>query len=355
GHGTAEHRGWVFAELCRQQGIEVVALQPRGGPSTPLLMGALVDGQLYLFDPALGLPLPGAEGGVASLAAIAEQPDLLRQLDLPGGPAYPLTAEQLADVEALVIASPLQLARRSARLERALEGEEFVKLAADASAIAERATALPHVAAASLWTRPFQAVVDEFTARPSVRRLATAEFEPFAQRPLLWKARILHFQGNKQVRADQRSDPLAEPRLGHNMAVQLYQDRTVRPPDSLLAPLEQAKQAVYQRAKAASSYWVALLSYDLGRHDIAASWLRERTLDREPRGTWAPGARYNLARTYEAQGRLADAITLLRSDPRDAPQRTGNLIRAQQLEARLKQASQDDADGAADSPSVSDG
>ena len=166
------------------------------------------------------------------------------------------------------------------------------------------------------------------------RALAVAEFAPFAERPLLWKARVLHFQGHKDIRVAERGDALAMPREGHDDALRFYQSPTVRPSDITIAKEEPAKQEVNRLAKADASYWLGLLSYDRGNYSIAASWLGDRTLDRDPKGKWANGARYNLARAYEADGKLEESIKLLESDPEDAPQRHGNLVRAKRLKAK---------------------
>ena len=80
GKGTAEDRAWVFAELLRQGGIDAVILRPHSradsaaGPDATAksagraseacrrwLVGALVDKQVYLFDPTLGWPIPTRE------------------------------------------------------------------------------------------------------------------------------------------------------------------------------------------------------------------------------------------------------------------------------------------------------
>ncbi|RIK79716.1 MAG: hypothetical protein DCC67_10125 [Planctomycetota bacterium] len=333
GHGSADHRAWVFLELCRQQGIDAVLLQPQAAADAPppLLVGVLAADELLLFDPKLGLPLPGPDGGPASLAEAAADDALLRQLDLEGQP-YPLRAAQLQEVEPLAVASPLQLARRSRLIEQALEGEEFVKLAVDLRPLAERLAKHPQVQPLKLWPGAFQAIADEHSIGIDARRRAASQFAPFAERPLLWKARVLHFQGNKGVRAEERNDPLAEPREGHVEALKLYQAREVRPSDDALDKLELEKRMTYAAGKAAASYWLGLLSYDRGKYDIAASWLGDRTLDRASQGRWAHGARYNLARAYEALGNFEEAVKLLRSDPADAPQRHGNLVRARRLE-----------------------
>jgi tetratricopeptide (TPR) repeat protein len=259
---------------------------------------------------------------------------------------YPLKSAQLAKVAALIVASPLQLARRSAALEGALEGEEFVRLAADPAGLSERLKEHPQIDSVALWAQPYQAIADEFSL-PNVkgkrfRRQAVAEFAPFAERPILWKARVLHFQGDKGKRAAERNDPLAAERQGHGDAPALYQNPNVRPSDEKLEAEDPTKRVVYAAAKAASSYWLGLLIYDVGDYEVAARWLGDRTLDRDPKGKWADGARYNLARTYEALGQYDDAIKTLESDPETAPQRYGNLVRAKQLAAR--QAAEADAD-----------
>jgi tetratricopeptide (TPR) repeat protein len=354
GHGTAEHRAWTFIELCRQQGIDAVVLEPKPGAHgepAPLLVGALIDEELYLFDPALGLPLPGEKQAVGTLAELAGSDALLRSFDV-AGMVYPLTAAQLDGATARIAASPLELSRRSVELEEKLEGEDFVKLAVDADELAERVGKLPHIAKAALWTAPFQAIADEFAMpleprnpKRQFRPLAAEEIRPFAFQPLLWKARVLHFQGNKGKRAAERDDPLAEQRIGHQDAMRAYQDGTVRPTDAALAQLEPEERAMRSAAKAAASYWVGLLSYDRGNYQVAADWIGERSLDRNPQGKWAPGARYNLARSYEKLGRIDDAIKLLESDPHDAPQRQGNLIRAQQLRAQAAESAGEAAAG----------
>jgi hypothetical protein len=335
GHGSAAHRAWVFVELLRQQNIAAALIRPlEADPATaPLLVGVFIGDDLQLYDPQLGLPLRSKDGGVATLAEVAADDSLLRQFDLDGEYAYGATAEQMAGVDALIVASPLQLSRRAAELEGSLEGENFVRLSADVQALADRLAKLPQVKQTNLWMQPFQAYVDEQTIGPESRVLAVDEFAPLAERPLLWQGRVLHLQGNKGVRADERNDPLAEPRDGHQQALVLYQDKNVRLSNRDLNKLEPAKRPIYSASKAAAAYWLGLLSYDRGNYDTALGWLDDRTLDQNRSSRWADGARYNLARTQEALGDNEAAIKTLESDPKDAPQRHGNLLRANQLAA----------------------
>jgi tetratricopeptide (TPR) repeat protein len=335
GHGSAAHRAWVFVELLRQQNIAAALIRPIDADpaKSPLLVGVFIGDDVQLYDPQLGLPLRNKEGGVATLAEVAADDSLLRQFDVDGEYAYGATAEQIAGVEALVVASPLQLSRRGAELEGSLEGENFVKLSADVQALVDRLAKLPQVKQTNLWMQPFQAYVDEQTIGPESRVLAVDEFAPLAERPLLWQGRVLHLQGNKGVRADERNDPLAEARDGHQQALVLYQDKNVRLSNRELNKLEPAKRPIYSASKAVAGYWLGLLSYDRGNYDVALGWLEDRTLDQNRSSRWANGARYNLARTQEALGDKEAAIKTLQSDPKDAPQRHGNLLRAKQIAA----------------------
>jgi hypothetical protein len=337
GHGTLAHRAWVFVELCRQQQIDVALLRPVGvdPAQAPLLIAVVIDDSLQLFDAKLGLPIRGKADGPATLADLAEDDSLLRHLDVESEYEYPATADQLKQVEAFIVASPLQLSRRSELLEDALEGEDFVKLAVDTKPLVERLKKHAQVKSVQLWPQPFQALGDEWSM-PQIeddptsqhRRRAAEEFAPFAERPILWKARLLHFQGNKDIRAEERNDPLAEARQGHDDAAKLYLDPSVRPSNKTLAKLEPAKQRVYSAAKAAASYWLGLLSYERGNFENALYWFDDRTLEVAADGRWADGARYNLARTHEAMGNFEEAAKVLESDPKDSPQRHGNLLRS---------------------------
>ena len=345
GHGTAEQRAWVFAELCRHQQLDVVMLGLSDAEDTDdksasqwWLPALLSEGQLYLFDSQLGLPLAGKEPGeVATLADLNEDPALLENMNLDSEETYPVSAEDLTRVEAWLVASPLQLSRRVALLQQALEGDDFVFLSVDHRPIAKELADNAQISAVRLWPEPWEAILEESALKPADRLAAAQRFLVFAQRPRLWKARVLHFQGTKEVPLEDRDDPLAQPDYGHQEAAKLYHDPRIRPSESKLKQLDPTRQLVYRRAKGDASYWLGLLSYDRGKYEVAADWLEKRTLKATPEGPWTAGARYNLARTYEAMGKIDEAIELLEAD--GTPQRYGNLLRARRLRQQLEETS----------------
>jgi hypothetical protein len=97
---------------------------------------------LYLFDPRLGLAVPGPGGkGVATLAQ-ARQGDVLRQLDASGGPAYDVTAEQAKAANIQLFYPISALAPRQRYLQdQVLPPVVEVRLAADLRGDLERVKA----------------------------------------------------------------------------------------------------------------------------------------------------------------------------------------------------------------------
>ena len=351
GHGSAEHRGWVFVELCRQRGIPAVMVSfapSADAEPARILPASLVGDDLLLFDPEYGLPLPGADGP-ATLTEVQSHPELLRKFDLPDAP-YPLNAENTKYATVQIVATPLQLSRRAWLLEDALEGTQIVTLAADVDALQQRLAKLPGVDAVTLWPGAFDGLASSNTTTPKTRTAEVMQFTPLAQLPELWQARTLHFQGFKDVPRELRDDTLAEPKDGHRDAVGLYQHKRVRASDALLQVLDPAKQQVYGASKQAASYWLGLLSYDRGNLTAANNWLNQRSFAAYPDGIWLEGGRYNFARTLH---RLADgdpestiaAIELLQSTPRAAPSWAGNQVLARQWAAALQGDSAEDGPG----------
>jgi tetratricopeptide (TPR) repeat protein len=348
GHGSAAHRAWVFAELCRQQQIDVVILTLGVVSANKWWAAVNVDGQLYLFDLRLGLPITSDQEKVATLDEVTANPELLRAFDLDGANPYWIAADDLNNLKAAIVASSLQLSRRAAALQAVLQGEDFVVLAANVDKLAESFKNVEHLETFDLWPFPYEEHIAEITVRRPQRIQAAQRFLVFAQLPKLWKARTLHFQGTKPIPVSQQNDPLAQPRRGHQEAVALYQSPEVRVRDEILERVEPLERVILGTAKADASYWLGLLSYDLGKYEVADDWLRTRTLEAFPSGPWTAGARYNLARTLIKLGKIEEALPLLEAD--ESPQWHGNRLLARQLKAQLDAGKADlDAEAAASS------
>jgi len=77
---------------------------------------------------------------------------------------------------------------------------------------------------------------------------------------------------------------------------------------------------------------LGLIAFEEKNYPVAIDYFSRRTLEATPDGPWTDGAHYNLGRTYEANGQLAEAIDLYQSDR--SPQKHGNRLRARRLKAQ---------------------
>jgi hypothetical protein len=359
GRGQARDRAWLFTLLARQQGLDVVLLgfEAHGDKPARLWLPALLSGdQLYLFDCRLGLPIPGPEGkGVATLTQVVADPQLLRSLDLDEAHPYPVTADDLAHVVAFVEGSPRSLSRRMALVESRLTGKRKIVLTSPGNALAERVKKIPHVGSARLWTWPFEIALWQSKLDDAALKAANREMYLFQALPT-----VVYGRSGEAI-ADERGLPIFQPMPTLMTARTLDFKRMydgeggakgyylrARPTDANIdrfhLPAEVLKQIrqedvskieagqilVMRRAKQNASYWLGLVHYEQQNYPEAVDFFSNRTLKATPGGPWSAGARYNLARSYEAMGQNDKAIVLLESD-KQSPQSHGNQLRARRL------------------------
>ena len=364
GRGTAVDRAWVFLTLLRQRSIDAAVVQvPEAGTEGRLrtLVAVLVEGKVYLFDPLIGLPIPKSDGirvdpkaGLsvepATLAEVNEKPDLLRALDLDAKTPYPVEAESLKNVTVLLEASPASLSARMDLLESRLVGDNRMILTVFPTALAERFKKNHGVKSVALWKRPFEVVAVASNPSEPMRRAEAVAMRPFraerrieqlidrgqtdlavpqAQAPFmryggageenkdaerrvtraspLWRARILYFKGDF---------------VGEDGATRYFQ--MARPSDDAISGIAAveasdeadrvggaALKAAWERAKQDASYWLGLMNFERAKYGPAVDYFVERVLgpsqgnsESSAETPWASGATYNLARTYEAEGRF---------------------------------------------------
>ena len=152
GWGTAYDRALIFLELLNQMGNDhfcgcLVGWPQQASEPAPELWacGVLIDDdpKMYLFDPRLGLPLPGPNGqGVATLAEVRKDPKLLEQLTVKSANPYDVTAKRAQEVAIYQYCSLSALAPRMRFLEeKQLAPSVRVHLAVDDVADEKKLTA----------------------------------------------------------------------------------------------------------------------------------------------------------------------------------------------------------------------
>ena len=317
GRGTAIDRAWVFILLCRQAELDAMMLAlPKDGAEKelePWLPAVLIDKRLYLFDTRLGLPLPGKDRqGVATLAEVAADDAILRQLDLSGSEKYPVTAARAAKSVALLEGSPLYLSRRGHLVESRLAGNETFVLSTSPTALARDLKEMGEIQSVKLWTLPYERIAER--GKTSLAAVEAFKMPFMLPKPVLWKARVLHLMGLY---------------TGEKTAIRWY--LLSRPPEQeiLAANVPFELKEMVRSNKTCATYWLALVSYEREEYPLVVDYLVERLPKLPMASSWFAGTRYNLGRAYEKLGQTDEAIKQYQSDR--SPQRHGNQLRARWL------------------------
>jgi tetratricopeptide (TPR) repeat protein len=357
GRGDAWQRARVFLLLARQQHLDVVMLALDAPQSTPRprpwLPAVVIDDQLYLFDAALGLPVPGPDGeGIATLQQVRGNPELLRSLDVGEKLPYPVGSQDLQQVVALIDAAPEFLSRRMQRVAAQRNSAQPLVVSVEPAEIAARVRKCAGVDSVTLWAIPgetwvFRTALERRAEKdPAVRRQKLMREWLCEESHSLGQARRLHFRGRFEVE-DGRPGAKAlylQSRLPNAAIAEIEKSPEVQQALGIVRTRENEQEwramlrgqtMVAQQVKQAASYWLGLVHYETGRYDVAVDWLKTRTLEAGEGNAWASGARYNLARCYEALGNIKQARELLLLD--DSAQQHGSLLLAQRLRQRLEQ------------------
>jgi tetratricopeptide (TPR) repeat protein len=364
GRGHAWVRARVFILLARQQRLNVVMLgieadsSEQNAEPTPWSTALLLDGRLYLLDTRLGLPIPGADGqGVATLAELIAEPALLRQLDVEGGPKYPVDKQDLSRVVAMLDATPDYLSQRMKLVESRLTGANKTVLTIQPSRLRQPLREIKGITRVMLWPLPYDALrYQRAILRNQHAKQRRAElFSPFEGDAPLGLGRRQHFRGVFQsdppeigAKAHYLKCRIPDSEFGktaaeHTAAAlrQAGSPEDAEIDESQIRALQQKAQSNLARAKQSASYWLGLMAFEEGKYQVAIDFLDSRTLQAFPDGSWSQGAHYNLGRAYERiaqdSGKREDwekAREQYLAD-KDTPQYAGNWLRARRIEQRL--------------------
>lgn len=343
GRGTADDRIWVFAEILRQLGIECVVLEPESPPADvalpPKLVGAIVKGEgVLLFDPQLGLPIPPADDAEGALPtrtvtlSEAKQNDaLLRQFDVPGGPAYPWTAESLGTARVKFIIDSAWGSPRMLALQVTLPAEFAATLFdgpspnSDAPSLRDRIVAagkdgLWSTDAVSAWKYPEQQL-SAFVASggeksPEAQTVLASQYGP----RILLKQTI---DGVDSLVEEDSKHPLRVVRIQHlrgDLQSALTGYGEIR---SALLEFQidgQTSSLDNSQVREDAIHWVAVCQEQLQRYDAAINTLN--LLQRNyANGIWSSSSASAVARCEALRGNLPRAIELLPPADSNSPTR----------------------------------
>lgn len=355
GTGDSLQRARVFMQLCRQANIDSCFLCIRQDDSPSLrewAVGVLVGKELFLFEPELGIPIPGAgQVGIATLEEARKDASIMRRLNVPGWFDYPWTSAQIQQTIAYIDVPVESLTWRMAELEKGLTGDLRMALAFPADAKSETFDAVPGVAGVRLWPVSIQSQIYEMAIAAEARSNAMlAVYEASRWGMLegnfpLPRARWRHLEGkfdDEEERAGARvlymQLLLPEADIENLMSnVDLQKAYNFR--RELGMPQEVYEQRLRQvqyfmtSSKRTATYWISLMHFDTSGFDNARNWFEKRVLVEDRESIWKAAARYNLARTLEHRGEWEQAAELYKTS--GDPQEHGNRIRARFAQRQL--------------------
>lgn len=355
--GDYVDRAKIFMTMAEQQGINTVMLIP--ADSNPWAVGVQIGDELFLFDTKLGMPVPGEKpGSIATLSQAREQPDLLSALDLTvdeslkDNTRYWVKAEQLTDLDGLILATPESLSYRFWELENKLVGESKMKLTSRPSEIMQQLPQLDGLKY-GIWDIEFRTHQFRRALRDAI---AQASFNDSIRDKIRWyyldELYIYEFVRYRTARAKYFVGLFETIRNDGNLnAIELFYKMIYK--DSKIASLAtdeifQAQLAVVQGATSTvefqatinavqanmrlvrrdCGFFLSQCHFDNGNFGTAANWLTrlEATGDA---ARWQAAISFLRARSLEAQRDYQSAIEAY--DNQDSEQFHGDLIRARLL------------------------
>ena len=287
------------------------------GKSKFWLPALLSDGKLYLFDTRLGLPIPGKDGkGVATLAELQADPQLLRQLDLDDA-QYPVTAEQLKHVTAA-------RRRRSVRSLAPCRGDRSRSSPATTGWRSPSVPALGREAQERCRASPASSCGTSRSARSAIS--CASRSRPAAQ---IGRWSSNRSPGGRRCgrpaccisRATRRATSIRRPPIStrssndHREAIGLYTSPQVRPPDRVLDALaSEPKKKIYSAAKDAAELLGRPAAVRRGQVRLRGRLAERSAAGGAKRAATGPTARATTSPALtKPQGKNAEADQALRS------------------------------------------
>ena len=355
GHGTAVDRAWLFALLARQIDLEVVLLYlpQTAGPDqastlTLWTVGVLHNGEIYLFDPTYGLPLPGPEQSIATLRDVQQNPTLLRAWDTAEKP-YWVTEAMVAQVIPFVEASSQSLSKRMKSVQMALGGQNRMRLINNPSQLADTIDALEQMPRPRIWPWPYLA--GRILADPANQdrsRIANelGHYSKFVIGEVnpLWAGRLQQLAGRYTTQIEGVPRRLHDAPIGENGAKPLLlASRTMAqklPKKDV--PEENKKQIdfLFKRAdviRRDATRHLATIALDEGNYPLAEYYL-DQTDKQQTASTWPEGAvkrstTMTRGRVAEAAGDLSKAVQQYREV--SGPERDEAAQRIKRIQSKL--------------------
>ncbi len=387
GKGTAEDRAWVFINVLKQLRIDAVLILPHAAgeqsasaaTETPFLVGVLLDGQVYLFDPRAGVPIPAPAGSTkgattprpATLAEAAADAAMLKQLDAGNNKPYPIAAADLKQPEVAIVADAAFWSPRMIGLQTQFVGARALVIADPLADSADGAPGIYHRIAKAggdfwdagrirVWDFPEKRLAAHAQmAKDQQEILEEGQLGPFgAYKTIAVDARGQAALVDKEEHEDRAADSKLHPSVGvikrttagaqmrarldqlegrFSQAVREYLEVRDKCRELLRFNIPIPEKFRHARAVEDATYWTALCQFEQGEFKSAINTLvyyRKRPDSKN----WQRESRYLSAISQAADGNYPAAIAELEAVDSDDLEYAGyqHLIRQWQAASNAK-------------------
>lgn len=348
GQGTAEDRAWLIATVLKQIRVDCVVVRPAGDAGSEAdawLLGIVLKGQVYLFDPRLGIALPSTEdlsaanGTPATLAEIVSHPQWLHNLALRADQPYAIDAESLKSVDIFPIVEANYWSDRMKHLESMLPASEICVLYDPLLDDSGRTGLLSRLQSSGgwkpdqlkPWPYPHQQSVAARSPSPAIRQAFDVAFQTFGL-PVPY-----------DVDSSTQSVKLGNPerkmlRIRTDQLLGKFDEATkrylsIRHLEIEPSPIPELN-ALNRMGAENAIYWTAICKFESQEYSAAVEQLNGYLKRYDRNGRWAFAARALLADCHAQLGQFAQAIETLERTRSDDPYRAANAIRVKQWKAR---------------------
>lgn len=341
GQGNPEDRAWVTASLLRQLRLDSVIVRPKSDKAAEnWLLGVLLKGQVYLFDPRLGLAVPSSDEPTgstvpATLTQIVEHPEWLQGFSVKSD-EYPIKAEALKDVDIFPIVEVDWWTRRIRYLESVLPASDLCVLSDPLSDSNGREGLLTRLKAAGWvpeslkpWPYPRHQAEAMTKVSPAIKQASDIAMMPF-NLPIPFKV-----DKDNQVTLGNPEAKLL--RIRTEQLLGKFDDATqrylsIRHLEIEPAPVQEIANLNRKGAENAI-YWTAICKFEAKEYDAAVEQLNAYLKRYDRSGQWRFAARALLADSHAERGRFKEAVDTLERSRSDDPYRLGNAVRVKRWKA----------------------
>ena len=286
--------------------------------------------------------------GIATLAQVIAEPQLITSLDLGEKYPYRVRAADFGTVVALIDASPPFLSQRMMLVEQALDAADQMILSYSAANAKRELDGCEGLQDVRLWAVPYEASMYQQAHAILLSRDPARQWQEFLDHgvfqglSVLVRGRREHLLGQFAKHGDDLGAMgfYLAARMSNARIEGIEKDKELQKMVGLERTIDTTDREWEQRisqvkrlqveSKKNASYWLGLTHMEQRDYDVAINWLKVRTLRQRSGRTVETRRTLQLAHCYEALGRTEEARQLYLID--DSPQRHGCLLRARQLE-----------------------